>query len=161
MVSNDQRKKRDAMTNTILKQIADLPRLSVAELKERWRLLYGSDPPNYNQKNYLVKRLAYRIQELAYGGLSDAAKSKMQDILEQHGYDDEAAAPIQRKENNTPLVGTRFIREWNGNRYEVTVVKNGFEYEGRLYRSLSAIAKEITGTHWNGRLFFGQRKAKQ
>ena len=54
-----------------------------------------------------------------------------------------------------------FVRDWKGNRYEVTVVKNGYEYEGRLYRSLSAIAKEITGTHWNGKLFFGCRQSKK
>lgn len=59
------------------------------------------------------------------------------------------------REDSLPVAGTRLVREWNGGLYEVTVTLNGFEYDGRLYRSLSAIAKAITGTHWNGKLFFG------
>jgi hypothetical protein len=106
-----------------------------------------------------VKRLIYRIQELAYGGLSESAQSWMADILQDAGLDDQASLAgkgrIQKRPQDAPLPGTRLAREWNGRRYEVTIALGGFIYEGRRYRSLTAITKVITGTHWNGRAFFG------
>ena len=142
----------------VLKQIAQLPNLTYDELKERWRALYGTEPPAYN-KPFLIKRLAYRIQELAYGGLSDAAKERLEQIAKENGLDKMASIKrTTRKKKNMPVVGTRLIREWNGERYEVTVVKNGYEFEGKVFRSLSAITKEITGTSWNGPAFFGLRQ---
>ena len=137
---------------TILKQLAELPTLSVPELRERWRLLYQREPPNYSKPN-LVRRIAYRIQELKYGGLSEATK----DQLRQIGRADEARRR-KGKKNDAPVVGTRLIREWGGRRHEVTVVRGGFEYRGKRYRSLSAIARAVTGTSWNGWVFFGLRK---
>ena len=144
------------MKQSVLKQVAELPELDSDQLKERWRALFGSEPPAYN-KPYLIKRLAYRIQELAYGGLSDAAQAQLRDALHE---DDGLPGRMQRRRRKPgmPVVGTRLVREWQGNRYEVTVVSGGFEFEGRKYRSLSAITKAITGTHWNGPGFFGLRQ---
>jgi len=143
---------------TILKQIAQLPRLSFGELQERWRALFGSEPPAYN-KAFLIKRLAHRIQELAYGGLSESAKARMQEIERESGNSELTAIdrPAPQKKG-MPVVGTRLIREWNGDRYEVTVVRDGFEYQGKTYRSLTAITKVITGAHWNGPAFWGLRR---
>jgi len=149
--------------DSVLKQIAGLDSLKHEELVNLWRTLYGKDPAASNRP-YLIKRLAYRIQELAYGGLSDNARKTMDEILDIHGFDENGAnldgRRVEKKRKvGVPVVGTRLVREWNGRTYEVTVVHGGFEYEGRRYRSLTAIATAITGTHWNGRAFFGLKKS--
>jgi hypothetical protein len=148
------------MSSSVLKQIAALGGLSAAELKDRWRDLNGTEPPRYN-RDFLLKRLAHRIQELAHGGLSEAARARMNEALEEAGFDDLGGEPGRRKESrhkpDIPVAGTRLVREWRGRRYEATIVPGGFEFEGRRYRSLTAITKAITGTHWNGRAFFGLR----
>mgnify|MGYP000586724071 CR=1 FL=1 len=137
----------DRTRNSVLRQLASLNRMSVDELREKWRDLYGSEPPGYGALT-LKKRLAYRIQELFYGGLSEHTVKKITH-----------KKPANKKHKNV-LPGTRFIREWNDNRYEVIARKNGFEYDGRTFRSLTAIATEITGVKWNGPLFFGLRDNK-
>ena len=146
------------MSDSIVKQIAGLHRLNSAQLKERWRELFGAEPPGYN-RTFLIKRLAYRLQELIHGGLPDAARAKMRDILQDAGLTEDGLAPgkgrLAKRNRELPTTGTRLVRIWNGDRHEVTTIQGGFEYQGRRYRSLSAIAKAITGTHWNGRAFFG------
>ena len=142
----------------VLKQVMELPTLDCAELKARWAELYGTEPPAYN-KPYLIKRLAYRIQELFYGGLSEQAKVHLQ----QAAKEDPVATvnrriPEERKSNEAILPGTRLVRIWNDRRYEVIVLADGYEFEGRTFRSLSAVAREITGTRWNGKVFFGLKK---
>jgi hypothetical protein len=147
------------MSQTVLKQIADLERRSLPELQDRWRQLIGTEPPRYTRE-FLVKRLAYRLQELAHGGLRQETREQMNQLLDDAGYNELAglrAGARPRAHRDQPVVGTRLVREWDGRRYEVTVVHGGFEFEGRRYRSLSAIAKTITGTHWNGPAFFGLR----
>ena len=141
------------MSREILRQITELQGLSMADLRARWRELFGSEPPGAGRA-YLVRRLAYRIQELAYGGVSDITRARLQDHL---GADTGRARPLERRkrQGDEPVVGTRFVREWRGERYEVTVAPGGYELRGRRYRSLSAAAKAITGAHWNGRAFFG------
>lgn len=151
------------MSSTVLKQIASLERLSYAGLQERWRMLMGNEPPRY-RREFMVKRLAHRLQELAYGGLPQDRRGQMNRLLEEAGYDQlgglgTGAQPRSRQ--HLPLVGTRLVREWEGQRHEVTVVHGAFEHRGRRYRSLSAIAKLITGTHWNGPRFFGLRDGKE
>ena len=146
------------MSNSIVKQIAGLQRQSVPELKERWRELFGTEAPAYN-RTFLVKRLAYRLQELTHGGLSAATQAKMKDILREAGLTEDGLTPgrgrLAKRSQDRPIIGTRLVRMWRDGRHEVTVIQGGYEYQGRRYRSLSAIAKAITGTHWNGRAFFG------
>lgn len=149
------------MSQSVLKQIAALKTLPAAQLEDRWRALYGTEPPAC-QRRFLVKRLAYRVQELAYGGLSEEARNRMDVIAQEAGLDEEASLPgrgqrTQKRKRELPVAGTRLVREWDGKRCEVTVTGTGFEFEGRPYRSLSAIANAITGGHWNGRVFFGLR----
>jgi len=150
------------MTDTTLARLAALPGTSTAELKRLWRDVFGKEPPPYNRP-YLVKRLAYRLQELRYGGLPESASFKMQVVLQEIGADELASprpngAKGRRRCNvDSPTAGTRLIRDWQGSRHEVTVVADGYEYGGRRYRSLSAIARAITGTQWNGPAFFGLR----
>jgi len=146
------------MTDTVLKQIAQIQKFSVGALREKWKILFGTEAPAYSRP-FLVKRLAYRIQELAHGGLSQQTRERIQKIAEDNGLDEMAALPQdQPKKKGMPVVGTRLIREWNGGRYEVIAVRDGFEFEGQKYRSLTAITKIITGTHWNGPAFFGLRQ---
>ena len=143
------------MKHNVLNQLAELDNLSISELKKKWRSLFETEPPRYN-RTFLVKRLAYRIQELAYGGLSDETKARMDGILKTAGCDELGRLP-HKKNSSAYLPGTSFIREWRGERHEVLVLADGFEYRGRQFKSLSAIAREITGTRWNGPLFFGVR----
>ncbi len=137
---------------TVLNQLAALQSMSIDELKVRWGELYDEAPPDMGQK-FLRKRLAYRIQEIYYGGLTKTDTDRI----------DKINKAIEREEINSKkckrvLPGTRFIREWNGNEYEAIAREDGFEYKGQVYSSLSAIAREITGTRWNGLIFFGLKK---
>jgi hypothetical protein len=145
------------MNNTVLRQLAELPTFSVAQLRERWRRLYGAEPPASYKGQYLIRRLAWRIQELAYGGLSDGAQATLTQVA------DEDAATARRpssckREQNLPVAGTRLVRDWNGERHEVLVARDGFDLRGRRYRSLSAVAKVITGAHRSGPAFFGLKQ---
>jgi len=151
------------MKPRLLKQIAALPGMSLNDLREKWRELFGTPPPGYS-KAMMVRRLAYRIQELAQGGLSDSAQEHLRNVLEANGFNAKGRFATgvykrwrRRKRKGMPVIGTRLVREWNGDRYEVTVVHGGYEFNGRRYRSLTAIAKEITGTKRSGPVFFGLR----
>jgi hypothetical protein len=151
------------MSRAVLKQIADLERMTTSELQDRWLQLVGSDPPRYSRE-FLIRRLAYRIQELAHGGIALSTREKMNRLLDDGAYDEIGALKTNRREpqrkRGLAVLGTRLVREWNGERHEVTAVEGGFEFQGRRYRSLSAIAKLITGTHWSGPSFFGLRPSK-
>ncbi len=138
----------------VLAQVAALPGKNTRELNQLWRKLFNTDPPQAG-KPYLVRRLAYRLQELAHGGLGSTASTILDGLAK--GDPKDAGAPA-KPETMLPAPGARLIREWKGVEYTVTVLEKGFEYQGRKYRSLSAVAKAITGTHWSGPLFFGLRK---
>ena len=141
----------------ILRQVTELPTLPQDRLKAMWLEYFGVEPPAY-RKGFLVKGLAHRIQELAYGGLSAAHQKRLDTLVAE-----DEAAQRGRKSGKSPkqgerlLLGTRLVREWKGVTHEVTVIEGGFEYQGRRYRSLSAAARAIAGTRWNGPLFFGLR----
>ena len=137
-------------------RLAALPQANIRDLKEQWRSLFGSEPPPYNRR-FLESRLAYRIQELAYGGLKPETIARLEALGEQI---DGGNITLRRiRQEQRPIVGTRLLREYQGVEHVVTVTREGFEYQGRPYQSLSAIARAITGTRWNGWLFFGLRKA--
>ena len=137
----------DKNRTSVLRQLAVLQKMSKNKLREKWRDLYGTEPPGYSSA-FMRKRLIYRIQELFYGGLPEHAAQVVRDAKKGGKKD---------KESNRILPGTRFVRVWNGVRYEVITRQKGFEYNGCLYRSLSAVATKITGVRWNGPLFFGLR----
>ena len=143
------------MTETVLQSLAAIKSASTESLKARWRQLFETVPPPYNRR-FLESRLTYRIQELAYGGL----KSETLRRLEAMGEDLDGGNIVQRRirTDRMPIPGTRLVREWQGAEYTVTVRRDGFEWQGRPYKSLSAIARAITGTRWNGWLFFGLKK---
>jgi hypothetical protein len=143
------------MTTSVLEQLAALKDSPTADLRQRWRELFDNEPPPYNRR-FLESRLAYRIQELAYGGLKPETLERLEVLAEDlDGKDGRRRAAYDR-----PLAGTQLIREWQGIEHCVTVLDDGYEYQGRPYKSLSAIARAITGTRWNGWLFFGLKNQR-
>ena len=145
------------MTDSVLAQIGALRSVPVAGLKARWRELFDTEPPPYNRR-FLESRLAYRIQELAYGGLRPATVAWLEVLGEELDGGDPARR--RRPASDMPISGTRLIREWQGTDHCVTVRDDGFEYQGFPYKSLSAIARSITGTRWNGWVFFGLKNQR-
>ena len=135
-------------------RLAALPGLPIGELKAEWRRLFGTEPPPYNRR-FLESRLAYRIQELAYGGLKRETLERLEALGEQ--FDGRNITLRRIRHEQRPIAGTRLIREYQGVEHVVTVTRDGYEWQGRPYRSLSAIARAITGTRWNGWVFFGIR----
>ena len=133
-------------------RLAVLKSTPTPDLKKQWRELFDSEPPPFNRR-YLESRLAYRIQELAYGGLKPETIRR----LERLGEDLDGGDKKKRgmRADAMPITGTRLLREWQGVEHIVTVTADGFEWQGRPYKSLSAIARAITGTRWNGWVFFG------
>ena len=124
--------------------------MSLNELRKKWVDLFGSDPANLS-KQYLVRRLAYRVQELTLGGLSKATREKLTSWAENPKETEKKTV----REKSALQSGTRLLRDWHGERYEVIVQEDGFLFQGKKYRSLSAIARSITGTHRGGRRLFG------
>jgi Protein of unknown function (DUF2924) len=133
-------------------RLAALKTTTTPKLKEQWRELFGAEPPPYNRR-FLESRLAYRIQELAYGGLKPETARRLEQLGEE--LDGGKVHVRRQRHDRRPITGTRLVREWQGTEQVVTVLADGFEWQGRPYRSLSAIARAITGTRWNGPLFFG------
>jgi hypothetical protein len=144
------------MSKAVLGRITALKSMPVTGLKARWRELFDSEPPPYNRR-FLESRLAYRIQELAFGGLKPETVERLAALVAGLG-GKPASGP--RSAQDRPIVGTRLIRDWQGAEHSVTVRDDGFEYQGRPYRSLSAIARQITGTRWNGWVFFGLKNQR-
>lgn len=145
------------MNDTVIAQLAALKDAPASALKDKWRALFDTEPPPYNRR-FLESRLAYRIQELAYGGLKPATVERLRVLGRQ--YDGKPGGRRKIRPDNLPIAGTRLSREWQGLEYCVTVRSNDFEYQGRPYKSLSAIAREITGVRWNGWVFFGLKNVR-
>jgi Protein of unknown function (DUF2924) len=132
-------------------EIAALESFDVTRLKTRWRTLYGNEGPARFSRDLLMRAVAYRIQERALGGIKPATRRLFQRVA--------AAAHARRPLKLAPLralePGAVLIREWNGAKYKVVVQEDGFSFRGQHYRSLSAVARRITGSRWSGPLFFG------
>jgi Protein of unknown function (DUF2924) len=120
--------------------------------------LFATEPPPFNRR-YLESRLAYRIQELAYGGLKPETIKRLEALGEQLDGGDRQKSRLRT--DMRPIAGTRLIREYLGVEQIVTVTQDGFDWQGRPYQSLSAIARAITGTRWNGWVFFGLKNHRR
>jgi hypothetical protein len=140
------------MSDTVLAQIAALKTRSASELRDMWRELFHREAPVLGRR-YLEDRIAYRVQELHFGGLSDRTRRKLDALADQ--LDPKAA---RRRDPGRLLPGTELRRQWQGVEHVVRVREQDFEYQGRPYKSLSAVAREIAGSRWNGWLFFGLRR---
>jgi hypothetical protein len=145
------------MNDSVLARVAALKKTPTSELKEQWQKLFDTPPPPYNRR-FLESRLAYRIQELAYGGLKPETVKRLEALGEQ--LDGGNIALRRIRGDDKPIAGTRLIREWQGVEHSVTVLNDGYEWQGRPYQSLSAIARAITGTRWNGWVFFGLKNRR-
>lgn len=157
------------MAESIPAQIRALRKMTVVELREKHRELFDAETRS-RHKDQLFKRLAWRIQELAYGGVSERAKRRAEEIVNdldarylvprkrKNGERHEFVPSHVRSRGRHPLPGTILTREYKGEVHQVTVLADGFEYNGTVFRSLSGIAKSITGTHWSGALFFGLKQ---
>jgi hypothetical protein len=128
-----------------------LPTLDIGELRQQWRGLYKTQPPPNLSRELLVRAVAHRIQELALGGLRPEPRRQLLRIAQQFKQTGEAT--IRARAELKP--GTRLMREWRGRTYDVLVLDEDFSWQNTRYRSLSAIARKITGTAWSGPLFFG------
>ena len=135
----------------MMSNMQNLETLSTGELQSLWKVYFGFDCPKYTSRSMIVGRISYRIQEIASGGVSE---NTLNELLE-YATGERKPPPEQIYK---PIVGTVLMREHKGVTHHVTVLSNGYEYNGDTYKSLSAVAKAITGTNWNGNIFFGLRK---
>jgi hypothetical protein len=134
-----------------------LSELSPEELRNEWARRFGAPAPLLSPE-LLRLGIGYKLQEQKFGGLSRSTRSLLRQVGARGGEDGNTTKPLPRK--LTP--GTRLVRDWHGVGHTVTVLADGFEYDGKHWKSLTAVARAITGAHWNGPLFFGlaERKAK-
>ena len=142
------------MDVNILRECAIFEEMSVKDLLHAWPRYFDTPPKNRSNKKYLVSELIYRLQELTYGGLTKHTIDRLEALAE-------SEIVNERKNGSTQLaIGTRLVREVKGVEHHVTVSENGYEYQGVKYKSLSGVAFAITGTRWNGNVFFGLGKKK-
>jgi hypothetical protein len=163
------------MTAAVLKEIEGLRRLTVGGLRQKYREVFGEESRS-NHKDFLFRRIAWRIQANAEGGLSERARRRALEIA--NDADLRIRAPKDRggaetngrtsvgtvgggRDPRLPVPGTLLTRDFKGQTYVVKVLADTFEYDGRTYRSLSAIAGGIAGTRWNGFLFFGLNREER
>ena len=148
--------------DTMLQEIAALRAMDTTALIAKYTELFGK-PPRVKNREALWKRCAWKVQEARSGGLSESAKSKLEELIAQIdlplGESQRSVAgvlaPTRTARTGALSVGTTLTRTWHDQTIEVRVVEGGFEFGGIVYKSLSATAKAITGQHWNGPLFFG------
>jgi Protein of unknown function (DUF2924) len=137
--------------------IADLAALSTDELRQRWAEFYRVTPTSRISRDVLVRGVAFRLQEDAHGGLGKSCRRQLRRLAET--LRDEGAIPAAQ--GQTFKLGTKLIREWKGKVHEVVIAGDGYEWGGKRYRSLSQVARSITGTRWSGPRFFGLATEKQ
>jgi hypothetical protein len=138
---------------TLEDEIARLRGFDLAGLQARWRTMFGRRAPAHLPKHLLLRILAYRLQAEVHGDL-DPARVRSLDRLAKTGSDKSAPLP----QANSVRPGTLLVREWDGVLHRVTTLDEGFSWNGTSYRSLSEVARAITGTRWNGPRFFGLRE---
>ncbi len=147
----DNRRRSPSSPSTLAKKLADLVALDATELKRAWQDLNMGQPPKHMNKDILRRAIAYELQEKFLGGLNATTKRKLARLSQQYKMKGSITLPSRA----IIKPGTKLIREWQGNTYSVIVLEEGFEFEGKRYRSLSAIAQKITGARWSGPRFFG------
>lgn len=158
----------------MLNEIQRLRSMTVSELREQWLRLYG-EPSRSRNRDYLWRRLAWRVQEQQLGGLSDRAKTRIEELapdgfmrartpvmeLPETPAPEPDPAPRSKRDLRLPAVGTIISRTYRDRELRLLVLDDGFELDGTRYDSLSEAARAVTGSHWNGPLFFGLRQRKR
>jgi hypothetical protein len=136
-------------------EIASLSKLDTDELRARWKAMFGNAPSRDISRSFLTRAIAYRLQEKAFGGL----KPSTQRMLAEFAYDGANGSAAARSRILRP--GAVLVREWRGISHQVSVLEKAFSFRGKRYRSLSEVAREITGTQWSGPLFFGLKRSHE
>lgn len=153
MKSENEGVRADPVVEAELDRLATMP---IAELRKRYRDVFRAEPPKAFGPDLLKRSIAHRIQERAYGGLSPATRRVLDQLVKSA-----AAKPNGRLELPRRIKpGSELVRTWNRKTHRVSVLQNGFGYDGKNFVSLSEIATLITGTKWNGPRFFGLRASK-
>jgi len=133
-------------------EIAGVSKLGIDDLRERWKAMYGKAPSREIGRSFLTRAIAYRLQERAYGGLKPSTRRLLAQDAEET-----ATGSSKRPQTRMAQSGTILIREWQGTAHRVTMLDDGVSFNGKRYRSLSEVAREITGSRWSGPRFFGLR----
>lgn len=137
----------------MLKNTEELKSLSREELLIKWFDIFQMPAPEHLSKPYLIKHIAWQMK---FGGLPANVQKQIDKLVEQYSKTKSVSTnDIKKLQKFEVTAGTRFLREFKGKKHEVTALEKGFSYNGRTYKSLSAIANEITRTRWNGKKFFG------
>ena len=143
-----------------------LKNTSLEELKKKYSELFKGKSAPSNNKTYLWKKIAYKLQELEYGGLPTETQGKIQELIQKYdpvnnkamrpedASQDQPKKPNLRRDKRLPIPGTVITKIYKGIELQVKILESGFEYSSKVYKTLTAIAKEVTGAHWNGYLFF-------
>ena len=151
------------MQETLSTQIEALKETPIRELQKQYKELFKDEGITALQKTYLQRKIAYKLQELGRGGLSVKARQRLEELIQEYEPINNKALrpdtpaikqPAPVKDRRLPIPGTIITKKYKGSSYQVKVLEKGFEYTGKIYRSLTAVAKEISGAHWNGYLFF-------
>jgi hypothetical protein len=140
----------------ISQEIESLRDQDVATLRRNWTAHFGTDPPIWISRTLLIQTLAYRMQEKAFGELKKSIRRELIRLATEF----QSTGLISSAVTAGIKPGTKLIREWRGKVHEIEVLTNGFSWSGRRYRTLSEIARAITGTRWSGPRFFGLETAK-
>ncbi|MGB3550714.1 MAG: DUF2924 domain-containing protein [Candidatus Binatus sp.] len=141
----------------LAREVGSLSTIGSKALKDKWRTLYGVEPPRQISRALMLRALAYRIQEKSLGGLKPATRR----LLMQFAHDGANGSALAAAPSRTVKAGAVLVREWRGISHQVSVLEKGFCFRGRHYRSLSEVAHEITGTRWSGPLFFGLKGSQE
>ncbi|MDD5281485.1 MAG: DUF2924 domain-containing protein [Candidatus Omnitrophica bacterium] len=154
------------MSENTLTEIMVLKELPLNKLQKRYEEVFDGKNAPSNNKVFLWRKIAYKIQELEYGGISAETQSKIQHLIQQYDpINNKAFRPnaatencpkkkCLSRDNRLPIPGTVITKKYKGISLQVKVLDTGFEYNSKTYKTLTAIAKEVTGAHWNGYLFF-------
>lgn len=137
----------------LARQLARIFHMDREDLMRWWRKLYGCEPVPRMGRRLMMLAIAYKIQEQALGGLRPGTKRQLMLLAKQEDN-------VLQRTNAIVTSGTRLIREWHGYTYEVTVLEKGVLFQGKQYRSLTEVARIITGSHWSGPEFFGLKRKK-
>ena len=162
--------KRKTIEGSMAAEIAALRKLTASELQLRYRALFGHEARSHNRA-WLFKKVAFRMQEVRHGGLSERAKRRARELAQDsylrtrppNDFDPapEPPAQVHPQDPRLPAIGTVLTKEHAGETHAITVLADGFEYAGTVYPSLSRVARVVTGTSWNGFLWLGLTKRKR
>lgn len=139
--------------------LANYDKYTKKELTELYEKEFGKAPFLYLSRSFLTKYLIYKEQAGKYGDLTTSTQKQLNKLIQGYQLNKNIMdKDIKKTKNFYIQTGTKLVREFKGERYEVIALDKGYEFNGKIYKSLSAIANEITGTRWNGKIFFGVKK---